>query len=94
MAGAVQHMKKFMEEVGETTRQLEQVLAEIRGPQQHEGEHGEDGEERHEGLEEEVEVGTAETARRRVRIYFQALRDQLCVQVGETDGAEVYRMIE
>ena len=43
MAGAVQHMKKFMEEVGETTRQLEQVLAEIRGPQQHEGEHGEDG---------------------------------------------------
>jgi hypothetical protein len=36
-----------------------------------------------EGLErEEPEpcVGTAEAARRRVRAYFQSLRDQLCVQ--------------
>ena len=66
MAAAVQNMKKFMEEMGETTRQLEQVVDEIRGDRQEEA----DGE----------EAGSAAAARRRVRGYFQQLRDQLCVQ--------------
>jgi len=70
MAGAVQHMKKFMEEVSETTRKLEQVLAEIRGPERD----GEDPRQPHQG------EGTSEIAKRRVRTYFQSLRDQLCVQ--------------
>jgi hypothetical protein len=30
--------------------------------------------------EDDRELGTAEAARRRVRAYFQSLRDQLCVQ--------------
>jgi tripartite motif-containing protein 23 len=68
MAGAVQNMKKFMEEMGETTRKLEQVLGELRGAE-------ESGREEGEGR-----AGTAEGARRRVRGYFQQLRDQLCVQ--------------
>merc|ERR1711936_772430 len=76
MAGAVQKMKKFMEEMGDTTRKLEHVLSEIRG--------GDD--ERNNRVEEMVgdndenQLGTAEGARRRVRAYFQQLRDQLCVQ--------------
>jgi len=69
MATAVQKMKKFMEEMGDTTRKLEHVLSEIRG--------GDD--ERVDELEQE-QLGTAEMARRRVRGYFQQLRDQLCVQ--------------
>ena len=60
MVTAVQKMKKFMEEMGDTTRRMEQVLGEMRG--------------------EEGEGGTAEMARRRVRGYFQQLRDQLCAQ--------------
>merc|ERR1711892_73723 len=76
MAGAVQRMKKFMEVMGDTTRKLEHVLGEIRG--------GED--ERFNRVEEMVgdndehQLGTADGARRRVRAYFQQLRDQLCVQ--------------
>eukprot|EP00090_Calanus_glacialis_P010609 TRINITY_DN19049_c0_g1_i1.p1 TRINITY_DN19049_c0_g1~~TRINITY_DN19049_c0_g1_i1.p1 ORF type:complete len:602 (-),score=134.15 TRINITY_DN19049_c0_g1_i1:284-2089(-) len=76
MAGAVQKMKKFMEEMGDTTRKLEHVLSGIRG--------GDD--ERNNRVEEMVrdndehQLGTAEGARRRVRAYFQQLRDQLCVQ--------------
>ena len=69
MATAVQKMKKFMEEMGDTTRKLEHVLSEIRG--------GDD--DRVDELEQE-QLGTAEMARRRVRGYFQQLRDQLCVQ--------------
>ena len=69
MAAAVQKMKKFMEEMGDTTRKLEHVLSEIRG--------GED--DRDEEIQQE-QLGTAEMARRRVRGYFQQLRDQLCVQ--------------
>jgi len=68
MGSAVQKMKKFLEEMGETTRKLEQVLTEIRGEE-------EDVRDRGQG-----ELGTAEAARRRVRLYFQQLRDQLCVQ--------------
>jgi len=68
MGSAVQKMKKFLEEMGETTRKLEQVLAEIRG---------EDDDVRDRG---QGDLGTAEAARRRVRSYFQQLRDQLCVQ--------------
>jgi len=68
MGSAVQKMKKFLEEMGETTRKLEQVLTEIRGED-------EDVRDRGQG-----ELGTAEAARRRVRLYFQQLRDQLCVQ--------------
>ena len=45
---------------------LVQVLGELRGSEGRE--------------EEEREGGTAEGARRRVRSYFQQLRDQLCVQ--------------
>jgi len=68
MGSAVQKMKKFLEEMGDTTRKLEQVLAEIRGED-------EDVRDRGQG-----DLGTAEAARRRVRLYFQQLRDQLCVQ--------------
>ena len=64
MATAVQKMKKFMEEMGDTTRKMEQVLCEIRG----------------EETEQDRSAGTAEVARRRVRGYFQQLRDQLCAQ--------------
>ena len=71
MAAAVQRMKKFMEEMGETTRKLEQVLVELRGGEEERG--------REEGEARDTE-GTAEGARRRVRGYFQQLRDQLCVQ--------------
>jgi len=68
MASSVQRMKKFMEEMGETTRNLEQVLSELRGSE-HQTEDG-----------DESSQGTAHVARRRVRAYFQQLRDQLCVQ--------------
>ena len=74
MGSAVQKMKKFLEEMGETTRKLEQVLGEIRGEE-------EDGRDRQGVLVRDTERhGTAEAARRRVRSYFQQLRDQLCVQ--------------
>merc|ERR1719445_346148 len=66
MATAVQKMKKFMEEMGDTTRKMEQVLYEIRGDETE--------------AEQSRSPGTAEVARRRVRGYFQQLRDQLCAQ--------------
>jgi len=69
MAVAVQKMKKFMEEMSDTNRKLEKVLGEIRGTET-------------ELVDQtlDTEPGTAERARRRVRSYFQSLRDQLCVQ--------------
>ena len=75
MGSAVQKMKKFLEEMGETTRKLEQVLSEIRGED-------EDVRDRQGVMVRDAErdLGTAEAARRRVRSYFQQLRDQLCVQ--------------
>ena len=66
MATAVQKMKKFMEEMGDTTRRMEQVLCEIRGDEAE--------------ADQNRSAGTAEVARRRVRGYFQQLRDQLCAQ--------------
>ena len=77
MSSAVQKLKKFMEEMGETNRMLEKVLGEIKGnelnnPVSPGGGSGQDG--------TETEPGTAESARRGVRAYFQSLRDQLCVQ--------------
>merc|ERR1712012_469691 len=72
MATAVQKMKKFMEEMGETTRKLEHVLSEIRGVDVDERGDDDDG--------QDERLGTAAMARRRVRGYFQQLRDQLCVQ--------------
>ena len=72
MATAVQKMKKFMEEMGETTRKLEHVLSEIRGVDVEERGDDDDG--------QDERLGTAAMARRRVRGYFQQLRDQLCVQ--------------
>ncbi len=77
MSTAVQKLKKFMEEMGETNRMLEKVLGEIKGSELNNpvspgvG----SGQDR-----TESEPGTAESARRRVRAYFQSLRDQLCVQ--------------
>jgi len=53
MVTAVQKMKKFMEEMGDTTRKMEQVLCEIRGDEAE--------------VEQDRSVGTAEVARRRVR---------------------------
>ena len=78
MGSAVQKMKKFLEEMGETTRKLEQLLGEIRGED-------DDLRDRQGGVVGDTErdlehLGTAEAARRRVRSYFQQLRDQLCVQ--------------
>ena len=73
MAAAVQKMKKFMEEMGETTRKLELVLREIRGEE-------EAADTRDRSSVAAEQLGTAESARRRVRGYFQQLRDQLCVQ--------------
>jgi len=70
MAASVQKMKKFMEEMSETNRTLEQVLSDVRGG----------GEADHSSQSPELEPGTAERARLRVRAYFQSLRDQLCVQ--------------
>jgi len=72
MAAAVQKMKKFMEEMSDTNRRLEQALCEIKGSET-------------DPLEPNLEsdptaAGTADRARRRVRAYFQSLRDQLCVQ--------------
>jgi tripartite motif-containing protein 23 len=76
MSTAVQKMKKFMEEMGETNRNLEKVLGEIKGMEAYmrpsSPGSGQDS--------LENEPGTAESARRRVRAYFQSLRDQLCVQ--------------
>jgi len=69
MAAAVQKMKKFMEEMSEANRRLEQALSEIKGREAETLETG-----------SESELGTAERARRRVRAYFQSLRDQLCAQ--------------
>merc|ERR1719309_588604 len=54
MAGAVQKMKKFMEEMGDTTRKPEHVLCEIRG-----------GEDEGEDEIQQEQLGTAEMARRR-----------------------------
>ena len=55
-------------------RTLEKVLVEIKGNESNNPQNGN-------SQESSVnEPGTAELARRRVRAYFQSLRDQLCVQ--------------
>jgi len=74
MTTAVQKMKKFMEEMSDTNRTLEKVLAEIKGNESNNSQNGSNQD------SSVNEPGTAELARRRVRAYFQSLRDQLCVQ--------------
>ena len=73
MATAVQKMKKFMEEMSETNRTLERILGEIKGGS--EGCDGGRGQQDNAGEEEggggPGAPGTAESARRRVRAYFQ-----------------------
>merc|ERR1712012_1004485 len=55
MATAVQKMKKFMEEMGETTRKLEHVLSEIRGVDVDERGDDDDGQDESEGILPAVE---------------------------------------
>jgi len=73
MVGAVQKMKKFMEDMSDTNRNLERVLIDIKG-------NDISGQNIAAQDTAEEQVGSAECARQRVRAYFQGLRDQLCVQ--------------
>ncbi|XP_063216763.1 E3 ubiquitin-protein ligase TRIM23-like [Bacillus rossius redtenbacheri] len=69
ITGAVQHMRKFMEELSETIHKLEQAVQRLEGPGDSTGTE-----------DEESEAGTADVARARVRSHFRQLREALQLQ--------------